>query len=282
MGRKEYRSMAGAGIQQSEQHFPVRLTRAQRKVVAQLAPEMADRLKLNEPNQRSIIFTCAELRFLNSVRHALDAVGQALEGAEGFTAVPARERVFQFKITLLECNPPIWRRIQAKDCTLDRLHEHLQTAMGWTNSHLHDFRIEGKNYGDPLLLEENFEQFDCRDSTSTMVSDILPRPGNRFSFEYLYDFGDRWRHDVLFEGVVRAGPGLRYPFCVEGARACPPEDVGGTGGYEQFLEALADRSHSQHAEYRKWIGGRFNPERFDVAATTRRMRRGLPDWRRMA
>jgi hypothetical protein len=85
--------------------------------------------------------------------------------------------------------------------------------------------------------------------------------------------------EVLFEGCLRAERGKRYPVCVEGARACPPEDVGGTWGYQEFLEAITDPGHERHEEFRDWIGGRFDPEAFDPAAATREMRRGLPYWR---
>jgi hypothetical protein len=166
-----------------------------------------------------------------------------------------------------------------RDCTLDRLHEHIQTAMGWTNSHLHDFKIGGKDYGDPLLLEENFEEFDYGDSTTTKVSDILPRTGRRFRFEYHYDFGDNWRHEVLFEGCLRAGRNQRYPVCLEGARACPPEDVGGTWSYRDFLEAVTDPEDEDHDRLLEWAGGSFDPEAFDAGRATKRMWRGLPDWR---
>ncbi len=113
------------------------------------------------------------------------------------------------------------------------------------------------------------------------LSEILPHSGKQSRFEYEYDFGDGWPHEVLFEGVRRPEAGQRYPVCLEGARACPPEDVGGTGGYEVFLEALADPRHERHAEFRDWIGGGFDPEAFDPAVATKRMKKGLPDWRRM-
>ena len=117
--------------------------------------------------------------------------------------------------------------------------------------------------------------------SAVLLSDILPRTGKRFRFEYHYDFGDNWRHEVLFEGCLRAEPGKRYPVCLEGARACPPEDVGGAWGYEEFLEALADPEHEDHDGLLEWAGGSFDPEACDPAAATRAMRRGLPDWRRM-
>jgi hypothetical protein len=217
----------------------------------------------------------------NTLRHVADLTAQALDRSRGFGAIPAGERLYQFKVTLLGTHQPIWRRIQVKDGTLDKLHEHIQTAMGWTNSHLHDFQIGGKDYGDPLLMDENFEEFDYGDSTTTKLSDILPRTGKRFRFEYRYDFGDGWRHEVLFEGCVRAERGKRYPVCIAGARACPPEDVGGVWGYQEFLETIADPEHEDHDGLLAWAGGSFDPEAFDPAAATNRMKQGLPDWRRM-
>jgi hypothetical protein len=205
-------------------HFPVGFTQAQRKVVAEIIPVLADRLKLDERNQRTIEFSLAELKAIkekagqairhastgmvrNSLRHVTDLAAQALDRSRGLGAIPAAERVYQFRITLLDTRPPIWRRIQVKDGTLDKLHEHIQTAMGWTNSHLHHFKVKDQLYGDPMLLQENFEDMEYEDSTTTKTSDILPKTGRRFRFQYEYDFGDSWDHEVLFEGVVRGGRG---------------------------------------------------------------------------
>jgi hypothetical protein len=186
--------------------------------------------------------------------------------------------LYQFKITLLESTPPIWRRIQVQDCTLDQLHEHIQTAMGWTNSHLHQFEIKDTRYGDPALLADDFEDFEWVDSTVTMVSDILPKTGKRFAFNYEYDFGDGWRHEVLYEGSPPLVKGKKYPLCLEGERACPPEDVGGVWGYAEYLAALANPKHECHDEYMEWSGP-FDPDDFDRRKATREMRKGLPDWR---
>ena len=191
----------------------------------------------------------------------------------------ATDAVFQFKITLLDAKPSIWRRIEVQDCTLDKLHEHIQTSMGWTNSHLHHFRIAKHLYGDPEMVQDNFEDMNYRDSTTTTVSDILPKAGKRFRFEYEYDFGDSWYHGVLFEGEVKAEEGKKYPRCLEGERACPPEDVGGVWGYQEFVEAMADPEHKRHEEFREWIGGEFDAEAFDAKKATKAMRKGLPDWR---
>ena len=146
------------------------LTQAQRIVTADLLPTLADRLKLDEKNQRKISFTSEELKSIqqkaaaarthakdgmkrHSLRHIADAIAKALEDSEGIGSIPATERLYQFKIALLEVMPPIWRRIQVRNCTLDKLHERIQTAMGWTNSHLYQFVINGERYGDPQLID---------------------------------------------------------------------------------------------------------------------------------
>jgi hypothetical protein len=189
--------------------------------------------------------------------------------------------VYQIKITLLGIRPPIWRRVHVEDCTLDTLHEHIQTAMGWTNSHLHHFRVGEQLYGDPELMQENFEDSDYKDSTKTMLSAIVSKLGRHARFRYEYDFGDSWEHEILVEESSEAEPGRKYPFCVEGKRACPPEDCGGVWGYGDLLDAIGDKKHEQHEETLEWLGDDFDPDEFDPAATTKMMKQGLPDWRDM-
>jgi hypothetical protein len=191
---------------------------------------------------------------------------------------PRSGQVFQFKITLLGIKPSIWRRVHVKDCTLDKLHEHIQTAMGWTNSHLHQFEIDDEIFGDPELLDDGFADFACEDSTITKISEVVPESSKRFRLLYQYDFGDSWEHEVLFEGCLPVEKGMKYPLCLEGERACPPEDVGGVWGYEEFLEALTDPKHERHDELLEWRGP-FDPEKFDPKEATKHMKRGLPDWR---
>ncbi len=122
---------------------------------------------------------------------------------------------------------------------------------------------------------------DFRDSTTTLVGEIVPKTGKRFNFKYEYDFGDSWEHEVLFEGCPPLEQGKKYPLCLEGEGACPPEDVGGVWGYLEFLAAIADPKHEQHSELLEWCGGSFSPDKFDPAGATRRMLKGLPDWRKM-
>ena len=194
----------------------------------------------------------------------------------------ATDALYQFKITLLGVTPAIWRRIQVKDCPLDKLHEHIQTAMGWTNSHLHQFDINGERYGDPELLDDGFEDIACSDSTKTNLSEILPKTKKRFVLKYEYDFGDGWKHEVLFEGGPTVDPKAKYPLCLEGERACPPEDCGGVWGYCDFLEAIGDKKHEQHHAMLEWVGGRYASEAFNAKQVTKEMKKGLPDWRKMS
>ncbi len=273
----------------------IQFSEAQRKAIAQWIPELADRMKLDQKHGRNISFASAELEKIraqilgimsdaetpmirDSMKHIVDTVTKAIEKSKGLHAIPSSARLYQFKITLIDSNPPIWRRIQVKNCTLDKFHEHIQTAMGWTNSHLHHFEIGKVEYGNPMLLEDDYSDTVIYDSIQVKLPDILPENGKPFSFLYVYDFGDNWQHEILFEGCLEAEKGKRYPICLEGARSCPPEDVGGFLGYEVFLEVLNDREHEDHEHYMDWCGGSFDSEAFDPKETTRRMRRGFPQW----
>ncbi len=187
-------------------------------------------------------------------------------------------QIYQFKITLNGSEPAIWRRIQVKDCTLEKLHEHIQTAMGWSNSHLHQFQIEGKKFGDPAMLDCELMDIEYIDSTVIRISDLVHKKNLPFDFLYEYDFGDGWEHHVQFEGCSPASPGKTYPLCLKGKQACPPDDVGGIWGYGDYLEALADPEHEQHKEKLQW-NGPFNPNTFHAVKATKRMQNGLPNWR---
>jgi hypothetical protein len=248
--------------------------------VASMTMALAE-ASIDEDQQRQIAILLVAKHLTERLQERIAGVGEA-KLSKTRTPKPkaksAANTVYQFKITLVGSKPPIWRRIQVEDCTLDKLHEHIQTAMGWTNSHLHQFEIFEKRYGDPELLDDGFDDSDCIDSTRTKISDITPNAGKRFSFTYEYDFGDGLEHEILFEGSPTKEPGKKYPLCLEGARACPPEDVGGIYGFYDFLEALADPKHEQHDDFIEW-GGDFDPKEFDAGETTKAMKKGLPDWR---
>ncbi|GAB4158221.1 MAG: hypothetical protein Tsb009_35360 [Planctomycetaceae bacterium] len=186
--------------------------------------------------------------------------------------------VYQFQITLIGTNPRIWRRIQCQDCTLDKFHQHIQTAMGWENSHLHQFEVDGERYCNPKYFDDGLEEYECIDSTRTKISDLVDFHEPRFTFLYVYDMGDFWKHEIVFEGVKPAERGKKYPVCLEGERACPPEDVGGIWGYEDFLAAISDPNHEDHEYQLEWCNGSFSPEEFDSKKATQQMRDGLPFW----
>lgn len=187
-------------------------------------------------------------------------------------------RLFQFKVTLLGTDPPVWRRIQVLDCTLDQLHEHLQMAMGWSNSHLHEFLIEGRRAGDPELLEDSLGELDGINSTKKPLSRLIPENSAGFKFHYVYDLGDCWEHEILFEGCPPKRPQEVYPQCTEGERACPPEDVGGVYGFYDYLEAIRDPEHERHEELIEWLSP-FDPDRFSPKLATNAMQEGMPGWR---
>lgn len=182
------------------------------------------------------------------------------------------DMLIQLKVILLEVGPTIWRRIQIKDCSLRDLHEQIQLAMGWENCHMHQFIIDGEQIGTPMPDDFDME---IKDESLLRLSVVLPVSGKRFRFRYDYDFGDGWQHEILFEGYPPMEEGMKLPLCMEGERACPPEDIGGPWGYAEYLDALTDSDHDRHDEFMKWSGS-FDPENFSAEKATKAMRRGLP------
>jgi hypothetical protein len=167
--------------------------------------------------------------------------------------------IYQLKVTLKDSKPPIWRRIQiASNISLAKLHRILQTAMGWTDSHLHQFMVGETYYGTPA---PEFD-FEVEDEGKIKLSQAAP--GVKKKIVYEYDFGDGWEHEILVEKILQSEPGVRYPVCLAGKRACPPEDCGGVWGYESLLEALRDPEHPEHSDMLEWVGGDFDPEAFDL------------------
>jgi pRiA4b ORF-3-like protein len=182
--------------------------------------------------------------------------------------------LYQFRIALLDIKPTIWRRIQVLDCTLPDLHRYIQAAFGWWDYHLHQFEIDGVTYRQPAPDGDDFDT-DFEDETDVLLSKLLPKSAKRSRWTYEYDFGDGWGHEVLFEGFPPIDPKAKYPICLEGERACPPEDCGGPSGFGDYLAAIADPEHEQHAEMLGWRGP-FDPEAFDAKKATREMRKMKP------
>ena len=176
--------------------------------------------------------------------------------------------IHELRVALCDVTPEIWRRVQVRSSiTLASLHRVLQPVMGWTNSHLHDFRVTDVCYGEP-----HPELPPRKDERKAVLGDLLTKPNDRLT--YVYDFGDGWRHDVVLERVIAAEPDCDYPRVIAGARACPPEDCGGISGYAHLLAVLADPRHVEHFDLVDWVGGSFDPEAFDAAETDHLLRHG--------
>jgi hypothetical protein len=170
-----------------------------------------------------------------------------------------KTKIFELEIVLEAVEPPVWRRVQVPgEVSLAVLHEVVQSAMGWTNSHLHEFEIEGRRYG---LPDPDWDDHDVTDEATSKLFRVV-KQGDRFG--YLYDFGDSWAHRLTVEKITSPEPGVRYPRCVSGQGACPPEDVGGPWGYEEFQAVLADPSHPEHDERLEWAGVLVDPNRLDL------------------
>ncbi len=176
------------------------------------------------------------------------------------------ENVYEFKITLLGIRPPIWRTIRVPETyTFWDLHVAIQDSMGWMDYHLPEFEVTDPSTSRNVTIGIPDDSFDDE-------RDILPgweqkiaayySPKNPKA-AYLYDFGDDWAHEVKLEKILTREEGLRYPVCVAGERACPPEDCGGIWGYQNFLKIIANPAHKEHTETLEWAGGSFDPENFD-------------------
>ncbi len=181
----------------------------------------------------------------------------------------AKSNIYQLKITLAGIKPPIWRRVQVKDCTLLKLHQIIQASMGWGNFHLWLFDIGGEEYGDDAI--DGGGDMDLASARKAKLGDFVAESVKKF--RYVYDFGDSWEHLLQVEKVLEADAKVKYPRCVDGSRACPPEDCGGAWGYGDFLNAIQNPSHESHEEMLEWIGGEFDPEKFDLAAVNKELAR---------
>jgi hypothetical protein len=175
--------------------------------------------------------------------------------------------LYELRIVLLGSKPSIWRRLQVRgDANLGWLHAVIQVAMGWTNSHLHHFLAQDARYTDLRHSEDiGFGSEPDRDEAKTRLAQIAPRQGYQFSYEY--DFGDSWAHEITVEKILPDPSATTTAICLEGARACPPEDCGGIPGYAELLKALKNPKHPEHKTMKRWLGRPFDAETFDGAKT---------------
>jgi hypothetical protein len=171
--------------------------------------------------------------------------------------------VYQLKVTLKGIRPPIWRRLHVPGpITLAALHDVLQAAFGWTGTHLHQFIVGERYYGQP----DDFDEVVFDEGGVTLASTL----GTRIKrFAYVYDFGDDWEHEIVVEKVIAGNAGSERPLCLAGRRQRPPEDCGGPCGYQQFLEAIGDPAHEEHQAMLERVDGSFDPELFDLEVVNR-------------
>lgn len=210
-----------------------------------------------------------------------------------------RDHMLQLKVTLRNIKPSVWRRILVPSSyTFWDLHVAIQDAMGWQDTHLHEFDLEPTWSSQPVSIGVPSDEGDAP-GTDSLRSDPA-QPGHapalashdlepaslperlaswdvplvRFvtleqrKLSYSYDFGDGWEHNVLLEKVLPFVRGTALPQCTAGRRACPPEDCGGPPGYQSLLAALADPKDEEHEELLEWVGGGYDPAAFDPAEVT--------------
>lgn len=180
--------------------------------------------------------------------------------------------VYQFRITLLDIKPPVWRRIQVPaNYSFWDLHVAIQDSMGWLDYHLHEFRLkkpDGSKVVEIGIPDDNLGR-DVLPGWEQRIADFMPEPG--MGAAYYYDFGDDWRHEVLLEDILPRETSVNYPVCTAGERACPPEDCGGPPGYENLLEVLAGPESEEKRDMGAWLKGHaknyypYRPEHFDPA-----------------
>lgn len=176
--------------------------------------------------------------------------------------------VLQFRIELVGIRPPIWRRVLVPvDYTFGSLHGVIQGSMGWEDYHLHEFMVKdpathrNRRIGNHL---ESYREFEGPEDGATVdIAEVFKEPGH--TGLYIYDFGDGWKHRVEFEGRMPRETGLKYPICIDGKRACPPEDSGGPMGYSEMVNALKKPGSERYEDVREWLGNDFDPEHFDLS-----------------
>ena len=171
--------------------------------------------------------------------------------------------IYQLKITLKNIRPPIWRRVLVPGYyTLRQLYVVIQVAMdGWNGGHLHEFEIDEQHYGEPPAPGEGWGVA-IVDEARVKLSNVVR--GEKAKFLYTYDFGDDWQHEILVEKILPVDAKINYPICLKGKRACPPEDCGGSWGYAELLEILADPTHPEYEERCEWLIEDFDAEFFDI------------------
>ncbi len=181
-----------------------------------------------------------------------------------------RNYSFQFKISLNGTEPLVWRRFRISGSkNLLFLHDVIQIVMGWEDVHLHSFKINQIEYQRYIFAGDEFESFENEEDYT--ISQLVKNIGQELI--YIYDFGDGWHHTLKLEAVEETSGSSKPAICLDGERACPPEDVGNVSGYYRFLDAIADLEDPEHENLTNWIGGYFDPNLFNLELINERLKK---------
>ena len=173
------------------------------------------------------------------------------------TEATSTEQIARLRISLDDIEPVIWRRVEVPlTATLKALHDVIQAAFGWEGYHLHLFAVGEERYGVPDPEGDSLRPI--HSEKGMRLAALIARGVERF--DYTYDFGDDWRHEIAVEAVGVEEPGAEYPRLLAGARRVPPEDVGGVPGYEEFVRAVTRPRHREHKAMLTWHGGPYDPD----------------------
>ena len=206
------------------------------------------------------------------------------------------------RIVLRDTKPPIWRRMAVPSTIrLGQLHDVIQIVMGWTDSHLHRLVLRDKSLKPSRGEIRRMTQFDevfinrmhgervfvpyttpfgddteleGEDEDAVKLAEVCPRPKSKLIYEY--DFGDGWQHTITVQKITEPEAGIKYPICLAGKGACPPEDCGGVWGYYEMLGVVKDPKHQMHKQYSEWLGEGYDPEAFDIDEVNA----ALAEWRK--
>ena len=178
-----------------------------------------------------------------------------------------QKKIYQLRIILRYSWPRIWRVVQVPSTeTFQYLNLVIIRAMGWHGSHYHSFRAQNPEtkeiediVGENEWMTENVPK--RRKENFAKLKDYLQKEGD--FIDYTYDMGDSWDHDIILVNILPPQQGITYPVCIDGERACPPENCGGISGFEHFLEAIADPENDEHNDLIEWVGGYYDPDDFD-------------------
>jgi hypothetical protein len=174
------------------------------------------------------------------------------------------DKIYQVQIVLKGAKPKIWRRILVfPTLLLSDFHKIIQVTMGWTNSHLHQFKKNGKFFTARHKNDDLWDEMDNIDYRFMILSDFLKKEKEKIVYEY--DFGDAWEHDIILEKILPVEDNVSYPVCIAGKMCCPPEDCGGIWGFANMLDILKQPKHEEYDSYIEWLGGNFDPKYFDIS-----------------